>query len=135
MPERSTMIGARHADHLPLLCNKLNIWFTEYPAMVGLALGVIVTNVVMIGIGTQVRRAGMALKPLVWFVVLLAMVAGPQATVRIVHQARDLGARGALPHVGSCRTGAQHIRCVLSARQRHRQYLSWMDRAALWRTG
>jgi hypothetical protein len=63
---------------------RLNAWFGEYPMLAGIAFGVLVVAVLVVVFGVLMHRSGLSLRPLVWFVVLLALVAGPQAVVHVL---------------------------------------------------
>ena len=62
----------------------LRLWFHEYPMLVGLAFGLLVLLVLGVVLGTLMHRAGLSLKPLVWFFVLIVLVAGPQAVMHVL---------------------------------------------------
>jgi hypothetical protein len=62
----------------------LNHWLTEYPMLAGIAFGAVVLVILVVVLDVLMRRSGMSRKPLVWFVVLMGLVAGPQAVVHVL---------------------------------------------------
>jgi hypothetical protein len=60
---------------------RIGMWLEEYPMLVGIAFGGLVLAVLTIVFGTLMLRSGLSLKPLVWFIVLVVLVANPQAVV------------------------------------------------------
>jgi hypothetical protein len=62
----------------------LNGWLTEYPLLVGIAFGALVLVVVVAVLNTLMQRSGVSRRPLLWFVVLMGLVAGPQAVVHVL---------------------------------------------------
>lgn len=59
-------------------------WFDEYPMLVGIGFALIVMVLLGVVFGTLMRRAGLSLRPLVWFFVLMALVGGPQALMHVL---------------------------------------------------
>lgn len=62
----------------------LKFWFNEYPVLLGLAFGLVVLLGLGVLLGILMHRAGMSLRPLVWFFVLMTLVAGPQAVMHVL---------------------------------------------------
>ncbi len=66
-------------------------FFRAQPVLMGIALFITIAAGVLILIGTQMNRAGLSLKPLVFFGVFLGIIAGPQIVFQL------LRARGIAP--------------------------------------
>lgn len=78
------------------------IWIRENPAVMGLSVFLFVTVVLTVILGTMMIRAGTSLRPLVWFLGFLAIVAVPQGTVHLLdwlasRRGNDAAATGSIP--------------------------------------
>jgi hypothetical protein len=58
--------------------------FREYPAVIGISVFVLVSLVLTMLLGTLMHRAGVSLKPLVFFLGFLAIVGVPQGTIHLL---------------------------------------------------
>lgn len=64
--------------------NNLLRAFAEYPVLVGIALFLAISLLLAVLLGILMRRAGVSLKPLVFFFGLLAIIAVPQMVVHLL---------------------------------------------------
>jgi hypothetical protein len=64
--------------------NNLLHAFAEYPVLVGIALFLSISLLLAVLLGTLMRRAGVSLKPLVFFFGFLAIIAEPQTIVHLL---------------------------------------------------
>src|SRR5262245_6610690 len=73
--------------------NNLLHTFAEYPVLIGIALFLIISLLLAVLLGVLMRRAGVSLKPLVFFFGFLAIIAVPQMVVHLLDafvQARQI---------------------------------------------
>ncbi|MCQ8102703.1 hypothetical protein NP590_01190 [Methylomonas sp. SURF-2] len=87
----------------------LSLWLSEYPLLAGMAFGLFVLLLLGLVFGTLMRRAGMSLKPLVWFFVLMLLVAGPQAVMHILDVLAFQKQRAAVPSAEPGATGDRQL--------------------------
>lgn len=59
-------------------------WVREHPQFAGLSFGFLVLVLVLTVLATAMSRAGVSLRPLIWFAGFFAIVAGPQAVVHLL---------------------------------------------------
>src|SRR4030095_16590094 len=64
--------------------NNLLQVFTEYPVLIGIAVFLAISLLLAGLLGILMRRAGVSLKPLVFFFGFLAIIAVPQITVHLL---------------------------------------------------
>src|SRR5262245_61331225 len=64
--------------------NNLLTAFAEYPVLIGVGLFLAISLLLALLLGILMRRAGMSLKPLVFFFGFLAIVAVPQMVVHLL---------------------------------------------------
>lgn len=64
--------------------NNVLTTFRDYPAVAGIGLFLVISIGLTLFLGTLMQRAGMSLKPLVFFVGFLAIVGVPQAVVHLL---------------------------------------------------
>lgn len=81
--------------------NQLLHTFREHPAVAGISVFVLVSLFLAVFFGTLMHRAGMSLRPLIFFFGFLAIVAGPQGAVHLLDA---LAHRRALAPVESARS-------------------------------
>jgi hypothetical protein len=64
--------------------NNLLHAFAEYPVLIGIALFLVISLLLAVLLGLLMRRAGVSLKPLVFFFGFLAIIAVPQMVVHLL---------------------------------------------------
>lgn len=60
------------------------VWMRDNPQWVGLAFALVVLLVLAGVLGFSMARAGVSLRPLIWFFGFIAIIAGPQAVVHLL---------------------------------------------------
>src|SRR5262245_20419752 len=61
----------------------LQAWVETNPIILGIAAFVVILTALMLFIGIQMRRAGMSLRPIWFFLGFVAIVGGPQAVYHL----------------------------------------------------
>lgn len=62
----------------------IRLWFQHYPMLAGMAFGVLILAGLGLVFGVLMHQAGLSLKPLLWFLVLIGLIGGPQAIMQVL---------------------------------------------------
>ena len=63
---------------------RLLVWIRDHPQFAAIGFVLIVLTIVMSVLGISMHRAGLSLKPLIWFLGFFAIVGGPQAVMHLI---------------------------------------------------